>query len=54
MLNNIIAQHCMSLDFTNKVESSAAEVLQDEFALFLSKIDEFFGYRNPGGAIWFI
>jgi len=37
-LSNIIAQHCLSIDFINKVESIEAEVSQGKFSLFLSKL----------------
>ena len=47
-LSNVIAQHCLSIDFINKVESSEAEVSQDEFALFLSEIGEFSDIETPG------
>ena len=39
---------CLSIDFTNKVESSEADVCQGEFALFLSKIGEFSDTETPG------
>ena len=53
-LNNIIIQHCLSIDFINKIENSDAETFHDEFALFLSKIDEFLDTEAHGGEIWFI
>ena len=48
-LNNIIVQHCLSIDFISKVENSEAETSHDDFALFLSKIDEFLDTDAPGG-----
>ena len=47
-LNNIIERRCLSIDFTNKVGSSEAEVFHGEFALSLSKIDEFLDTETPG------
>ena len=47
-LNNIIVQHSLPIDFTNKVESIEADDIQDEFALFLSKIGEYSDTETPG------
>ena len=47
-INNVIVHHFLSIDFISKVACSEAEVSQGEFALFLSKIDEFFRCRNAG------
>ena len=47
-LNNVIAHRCPSIDFINKVDCSEAEVSQGEFALFLSKIEEFLDTETPG------
>ena len=48
-LNNVMVHRCLSIDFINKVDCSEAEVSQGEFALFLSKNDEFLDTETPGG-----
>ena len=53
-LNNIIVQHCLSIDFISKAGNSEEETFHDDFALFLSKIDEFSDTDAPGKKIWFI
>ena len=40
-LNNVIAHHCLSIEFVRRVESSEPEDFQDEFAIGLRRIDEF-------------
>ena len=51
-INNVIAHHCLSVDFIKKVDYSDPEVFQDEFDMFLRTIDEFLDTETPGGAIW--
>ena len=46
-LSNIIAHHCLSIDFTNKVGNGEAGTFHDVFALFLSKIAAFSDTEEP-------
>ena len=48
-LNNIIVRRCLSIDFIRKVDNSVAETSHGDFALFLSKIDQFLDTDAPGG-----
>ena len=47
-LSNVIVHHCTSIGCANKVGCCEAEVSHAEFALFLSKIDEFLDTETPG------
>merc|ERR1712112_50408 len=48
-LNNVIVHHCLSIDFSNKVDCiEEEEVPRGEFALFLRGIDEFLDTETPG------
>ena len=47
-LSNIISHHFRPIEFINKLDNIEAEVFHDEFALFLSKIDEFLDTEAPG------
>ena len=47
-LNNVIAQHCLSIDFIKKVDYSEPDVFQDEFDRFLRTIGEFLDTEIAG------
>ena len=47
-LNNVIVNHCRSVDFIKMVDLGEPEVFLDEFAMDLGKIDEFLDTETPG------